>query len=68
MKYCKGCLTKEICYSYGIEDEAKICPCAICIVKTMCKLSCNVYNIWLKKVRNISPIEKPERINKDGKL
>jgi hypothetical protein len=55
MEYCKGCSTKEICYAYGTENEAKICPCAICIVKTMCNLSCNAYDRWLKKFRDNHP-------------
>ena len=55
MDHCKGCPAKEICYAYGTKSESQTCPCTICIVKTMCRLSCNDYDTWLKKVRNMTP-------------
>jgi hypothetical protein len=42
---CKGCAATEDCYMrtwYEIDGIKMVCPCSICLVKTMCQQNCDL--------------------------
>ena len=52
---CKGCIREPVslaffkCNIWKIHEEASICPCRDCIVKSMCSYACDEYvNISLR--------------------
>ena len=49
-KECKGCTMVNICTMKPkdiCEGDIIECPCATCIVKTMCNNPCNLYGKYL---------------------
>ena len=51
---CKGCYMMKggsnYCFLYNIDVKDFICPCFDCLVKTMCRVSCDeVTNYFNKK-------------------
>jgi len=51
-KECKGCAefkneTEEyICYFARANQYQNICPCSLCLVKTMCNTACEAYKTF----------------------
>jgi hypothetical protein len=43
---CRGCKLLKICTTPAIiiiEEGEVTCPCTICLIKTMCELSCDKF-------------------------
>ena len=47
MDHCKGCTVyHNTGCSYGNYNKGATCPCTKCIVKKMCRVSCDAYDEW----------------------
>ena len=44
---CVGCIVNIDCLDYSSHH---ICPCSICLVKSMCANTCEEYNVYIKVV------------------
>lgn len=55
-KGCKGCAWRKACEGPFIQSLGllrEICPCAECIIKSMCKEICEKWNSWIEERKRI---------------
>ena len=61
---CRGCFVIDTCNVPHIHGEAamRICPCTVCLIKSMCNHSCEDYDKfdWIISSRG-SKYESPTR-------
>ena len=65
---CKGCAMLELmssCYILNVVKKGFLtnfcCPCSDCVVKVMCRLSCEKANNYFEKVNKLVERAKGER-------
>jgi hypothetical protein len=44
-KGCEACATKVYCFVR--KSTRNLCPCSDCLIKTVCKISCQLFNKFL---------------------
>jgi hypothetical protein len=50
---CKGCIAESYPHDCACDGEADKCPCAICIVKVVCKQICEEYEDAFEEWKNV---------------
>lgn len=48
MTNCKGCRIENFCEGIIVASKIGECPCRICLIKGMCKVSCEEFLQWQK--------------------
>lgn len=43
---CKGCFVSDCCPLIPQNEVTQTCPCTICLVKGVCQISCDLYDIF----------------------
>lgn len=55
MKYCKGCLcacSNSYAFYDRIKEKTIYCPCGTCIVKVVCRVTCEDLEIFFLRNQN----------------